>query len=78
MNDKITAAANHRTKIIDLQQNHFKNIIIYSDGFKLLNDKAGAGSYISYSYNKQQSYSWNLNSNMKVFDMELFAMLKSL
>ena len=72
------AAKNHRNKIIDLQQNHLENIIIYSDGSKLSELKAGAGSFISYSYNKQQSYSWHLNPKLEVFDIEFFAMLKSL
>ena len=77
-NDKIIAADNHRKKIISLQQNHAENIIIYSDDSKLSNDQAGAGSYISYSMNNQQSYSWHLHSNLEVFDTELFAILKSL
>ena len=56
-NSKNTAASNHRIKITDLQQNHHENIIIYSDGSKLSEGKIGAGSYISYSVNKQQTYS---------------------
>jgi hypothetical protein len=51
-NDKKIAAANYRIKIANLQQKHFKNIIIYLDGSKLNELKAGAGSYISYSYCK--------------------------
>ena len=55
-NDKITAANNHRILIENLQQNHSDNIIIYSNDSKL-SDKADAGSYISYFYNNQQTYS---------------------
>jgi hypothetical protein len=77
-NFKEIAASNHRVKIASLQQNHHENIIIYCDGFKLSEEKIGAGSYISYSQHEQQSYSWKLNSKIEVFDSELFAMLKSL
>ena len=76
--DKNTAASNHRVKIAALQQSHHKNIIIYSDGSKLSEEKIGAGGYISYSDNQQQSHSWKLSSKTEVFDSELFAMLKSL
>ena len=74
---KILAADNHRKKLSDLQQNHSENIIIYSDGSKL-SSQAGAGSYISYSINKQQSYSWHLHSKLEAFDIELFTILKSI
>jgi ribonuclease HI len=77
-NSKIIAASNHRIKISAIQQNHSENIIIYSDGSKLSETQAGAGSYISYSLCKQQSFSWCLNSKIEAFDAELIAMLKSL
>ena len=77
-NDKIAAADNHRKLILDLQQNHSANIIIYADGSKLATSQAGAESYISYSMNNQQSYYWHLNSTVESFDIELFAILKSL
>ena len=51
--DKIIAANNYRIKLADLQQNHLENIIIYSDSSKLSNNKAGTGSYISYSIDRQ-------------------------
>src|SRR6266480_3389424 len=57
-NDKIIAAENHRKLISSLQQNHSENILIYSDGSKLSEFQAGAGAYISYSIDNQQSYSW--------------------
>jgi hypothetical protein len=72
------SAENHRIKIASLQQNHSENIIIYSDGSKLSELQAGAGSYISYSYYHQQSYSWHLNLILEVFGIELFAILKSI
>ena len=56
-NDKITAANIHNNKILALQQNHSENIIIYSDGSKLSESQADAGSYISFAINEQQSYS---------------------
>ena len=39
---------------------------------------ADAGAYISYDISSQQSCSWHLNSIVEAFDIELFAMLKSL
>ena len=76
--NKIIAVQKHRNKILALLQNHFENIIIYSDGSKLSDTQAGAGCYISYAYDKQKSYSWHLKSTIEVFDIELFAILKSL
>src|SRR5215471_6245242 len=77
-NNKITAAQKHRNKILALLQNHFENIIIYSDGSKLSDTQAGAECYISYAYDKQKSYSWHLKSTIEAFDIEFFAILKSL
>ena len=51
-NNKIIAASNHREKIVKLQQNYHENIIIYSNDFKLSNNKIGAESFISYSLHK--------------------------
>src|SRR5204862_8006263 len=53
-------------------------IIIYSDDSKLSETQAGAVRYISYSTNKQQSYYWHLNATLEAYDIELFAILKSL
>ena len=78
LNDKMTAAENHKNKILALQHNHSENIIVYSDGSKLSESQAGAESFISFATDKQQSYSWHLNSTVEAFDTELFAMLKSL
>ena len=74
---KIIAASNHRERVVQLQQNHSENIIIYSDGSKS-DCNAGAAAYISYSIENQQLYYWHLNKTTEVFDIELFAMLKSL
>src|SRR5438034_7555756 len=76
--DKNTAASRHKDKILAIQQNHEENIIIYSDGSKLSEIQTGAGSYISYSLNKQQSHYWHLNATLEAYDIELFAILKSL
>jgi ribonuclease HI len=74
---KIIATANHRKKIIQLQQNYSENIIIYSDSSKQ-DSYAGAAAYISYSIENQQLYYWHLNKTAEVFDIELFAIFKSL
>jgi hypothetical protein len=76
-NNKSIAASNHREKVTKLQQNHSENIIIYSDDSKQ-DSHAGAAAYISYSIENQQLYYWHLNKTAEVFDIELFAMLKSL
>jgi len=77
-NDKNTAANKHRNKILVIQQNHEENIIIYSDDSKLSEIQTEAESYISYSLNKQQSYYWHLNTTLEAYDIEFFAILKSL
>ena len=51
-NDKNIVALNYKEKIIKLQQNHHKNIIIYNDNFKFFNNKIDAESFISYSLHK--------------------------
>ena len=76
-NNKIIAAENHRKRIELLQQNHSENIIIYSDDSKQ-DSYADAAAYISYLNKIQQQYYWHLHSNIEAFDIELFAMLKSL
>ena len=76
--DKNAAASKHKDKILAIQQNHSENIIIYSDGSKLSETQTGAGSYISYAIDKQQSYYWHLNATLEAYDIELFAILKSL
>ena len=76
--DKATAASNYRVKILDLQLSYSDNIIAYSDGLKLSESRAGAGSYISYSLIEQQSYYWHVNSILEAFNIELFAILKSI
>ena len=63
-----SAASNHRVKILDLQLSHSDNIIIYSDGSKLSDSRAGAGSFISYSLEKQQSYYWHVNSTLEAYN----------
>src|SRR5213083_2777167 len=76
--NKNAAASRHKNKILAIQQNHEENIIIYSDDSKLSEVQTGAESYISYSIDKQQSYYWHLNSTLEAYDIELFAILKSL
>ena len=51
-NNKNIAASNHREKIIKLQQNYYKNIIIYNNDSKLFNNKIDVKSFISYSLYK--------------------------
>lgn len=75
---KIEAADKHQKLISSLKKSHHNNIIIYSDGSKLSNSDAGAGSFISYEFNDQKSYSWNLNSSSEIFDLEIFAISESL
>ena len=55
-NNKITAAENYKKKLVQLQQNHSENFIIYSDSLKLASFKASAGVYTFYIMNFQQSY----------------------
>jgi ribonuclease HI len=74
----LTAADNHQRLVSSLRDNHHENIIIYSDGSKLSDSAAGAGSFISFNSSKSESYSWNLNSSAEIFDLELFAISKSL
>ena len=49
-------------------------MILYSDGSKneQLN-KVGAGVFYTTNFVKNQSFSWNLESGVEVFDAELFA-----
>ena len=75
---KILAADNYRKKLLELQQNYSENIIIYSDGSKLSYSQAGTRSYISYFIDNQHAYSWHLHSNLEAFDIEIFAILKSI
>ena len=48
-------------------------MILYSDGSKneQLN-KVGAGVFYTINFVKNQSFSWNLESGVEVFDIELF------
>ena len=76
-NFKIITALNYRERVVQLQQNYSENIIIYFDDFKS-DCNAEAAAYISFSIENQQLYYWHLNKTTEVFDIELFAMLKSL
>ena len=56
------------------------NLIIYSDGSKCEDTgNLGAGIFYTRNFNIENSgeLSWNLGSNMEVFDAELFAMEKA-
>ena len=61
-----------------LTKNHDNsNIIIYSDNSKNEQiNKLKAGILYTTNFVKNQSYSWNLKTDMKVFDAELFAIEK--
>ena len=49
-------------------------MILYSDGSKNKQlNKVGAGVFYTTNFVKNQSFSWNLESGVEVFDAELFA-----
>ena len=65
-------------KLIKYQ--NINNVIIYSDDSKNENtDNLGAGIFYTKNFviENSRSLSWNLNSHMKVFDAELFAIEKA-
>ena len=79
--DKQKEAAQHKELIQKLvEYQNVSNIIAYSDGSK--NEKTnnlGAGVFytINFNINNSESFSWNLGSNIKVFNAELFAIEKA-
>jgi hypothetical protein len=77
--DKEKTAILHHNKIQKILKNNEdnSNIILYSDESKneQLN-KLEAGVIYTTNLTINQSYSWNLESGMKVFDAELFAIEK--
>ena len=81
MNKKKTAILHHNKilKILKILKNNKNNnnIIFYSDEFKneQLN-KLKADVIYTTNLALNQSFSWNLESEMKVFDAELFAIEK--
>src|SRR5436190_19509286 len=70
-----TAILHHEKvqKILSKNQDN-SNMILYSDGSKneQLN-KVGAGVFYTINFVKNQSFSWNLESGVEVFNAELFA-----
>ena len=77
--DKEKTAISHHNKIQNiLAKNQDKsNIIVYSDGSKSEQNKLGAGVIYTTDFVKNQSFSWNLEAGMEVFDAELFAIEKA-
>src|SRR5436189_5401659 len=79
--DKQKEAIQHKELIQKLvKYQNINNIIIYSDGSK--NEKInnlGAGIFYTTNFNidNSGSLSWNLGSNIEVFDTELFAIEKA-
>jgi len=79
--DKQKEAVQHKKLIQKLvKYQNINNIIIYSDGSK--NEKInnlGAGIFYTTNFNidNSGSLSWNLGSNIEVFDAELFAIEKA-
>ena len=79
--DKQKEAVQHKELIQKLvEYQNINNIIIYSDGLK--NEKInnlGAGIFYTTNFNidNSGSLSWNLGSNIEVFDAELFAIEKA-
>ena len=79
--DKQKEAIQHKKLIQKLvKYQNINNIIIYSDGSK--NEKInnlGAGIFYTTNFNidNSGSLSWNLGSNIEVFDTELFAIEKA-
>ena len=77
--DKEKTAIYHHEKIQNIlaKNQDNSNIIIYSDGSKSEQNKLGAGIIYTTNFVKNQSFSWNLGTGMKVFDAELFAIEKA-
>jgi hypothetical protein len=79
--DKQKEAAQHKELIQKLvEYQNVSNIIAYSDGSK--NEKTnnlGAGVFCTTNFNtnNSESLSWNLGSNIEVFDAELFTIEKA-
>jgi len=74
-----TAILHHEKvqKILSKNQDN-SNIIIYSDGFKNeQTNNLGAGILYTTNFVKNQSFSWNLEADIEVFDAELFAIEKA-
>ena len=71
-------AIEHKNQIQNLIKHHnISNLIIYSDGSKCeKTGNLGAGIFYTKNFNTEnsRSLSWNLDSHMKVFDAELFAL----
>jgi len=71
----------HKNQIQDLiKYQNVNNLIIYSDDSKCeRTDKLRADIFYTknFSAENSESLSWNLDSHMKVFDAELFAMKKA-
>jgi len=71
-------AVEHKNQIQNLiKYQNVSNLIIYSDGSKYeKTDNLGAGIFYTknFSTENSRSLSWNLDSHMKVFDAELFAL----
>src|SRR5207247_6381804 len=65
---KIIAASNHRERVVQLQQNHSENIIIYSDGSKS-DCNAGAEGYISFYIYIKKYYCLYFYYYTKFFDI---------
>ena len=79
--DKQKEAAQHKELIQRLvEYQNINNIILYSDGSKnekINNLKAGVFYTVNFNIDNSESLSWNLGSNIEVFDAELFAIEKA-
>src|SRR5436190_17307082 len=75
---KITQHKELIQRLIEYQ--NINNIIIYSDGSKnekINNLKAGVFYTLNFNTNNSESFSWNLGSNIEVFNTELFTIKKA-